>query len=206
MEQTIVDLGRQLTELAAEIESWKFWLTLIVGIVAFIVAIGCAVIPAYTKAGVRKGTIEGTRQAIDALNKQEEMRKSIEQLQSQMKSLQKDLHSLSTDYKQLKRIAVTQEMWFDFPVEDEKLCYGKYSKYNDGSILLSGCFALPNTEFTQIAILPSGFRPSKEYTINLAVSDYTKCHSGYLTIKENGLIFARSMEPNIRFNFYVIIR
>lgn len=50
MEQTIVDLGRQITELAAEIESWKFWLTLIVGIAAFVVALGCVVIPAFIKA------------------------------------------------------------------------------------------------------------------------------------------------------------
>ena len=75
VEQTIIELGLQLTELTAEIESWKFWLSLIVGIVAFVVAIGCAIIPIYAKSGVRKGIIEGTQQAMDELKEQELLQK-----------------------------------------------------------------------------------------------------------------------------------
>lgn len=198
MEQTIIDLGTQIATLTAEIEAWKFWLTLIVGIVAFIVAIGCAIIPVYARSGVKKGTIDGTKQALEELNKQHTILQEISELKKQTEQMDNKLKDLE------KMIEMSR---FVFPLT---LCNGargflQLSKDMNGTVSLSGNLTLSTLE-EGISILPEGFKPNKKLSIPIFANDGKSHISGTLTIVTEGSIYASAEKDNSYFDIFVSFR
>ena len=195
MEQTIIDLGTQIATLTAEIEAWKFWLTLIVGIVAFIVAIGCAIIPVYARSGVKKGTIDGTKQALEELNKQHTILQEISELKKQTEQMDNKL-------KDLEKMLEMSRLVHKLPLRNEAKGFLQFSKDMNGTVSLSGNLTLSTSE-EAICTLPVGFCPNKKMSVPIFAYDGKARIIGNLTINVKGDIYASAEKDNSYFDIFV---